>query len=449
LSAYGLKINYYVEQDIKLDKELAGPAIEILREICLNTKKHTTSTELNIYIKGSSNDFDIKVEEIIPTLISLTEIENKLSRARSSKTLDRLVKSVGINLIIDYSAAYDKLVFRCHLSKENHAKKVLNNVRIIREDSVARNFDLLIKVSFFYSILAIIGFFLINIPIYVLYSLTLAVCLMYAEIVAARKTQWRPLLSQTIILTLIPYEIFSKNSCENLLYTPWLFNAVFALILYGIWSFKHSAMKFFTPIVFIIENIFTRFFFPEQCNTLLDGSTPGFLLILLLGFQIARLRKRNIEMDSELDKSLLYQLEQSKIIAGQIELERARVVEDIRLFMQKHKDSQNSVKELKSAITFLIQRIRVFLICSEFYASPFIQTIYKFAVDRISVGWLTKISIYTNQITDQYSFDPKALEELNLQSKEKPVELVITDDQQLTMLYLLDNQEIAEFILTN
>jgi hypothetical protein len=154
-------------------------------------------------------------------------------------------------------------------------------------------------------------------------------------------------------------------------------------------------------------------------------------------------------MDSELDKSLLYQLEQSKIIAGQIELERARVVEDIQLFMQKHKDSQNSVKELKSAMTFLIQRIRVFLICSEFYASPFIQTIYKFAVDRISVGWLTKISIYTNQITDQYSFDPKALEELNLQSKEKPVELVITDDQQLTMLYLLDNQEIAEFILTN
>jgi hypothetical protein len=88
------------------------------------------------------------------------------------------------------------------------------------------------------------------------------------------------------------------------------------------------------------------------------------------------------------------------------------------------------------------------LICSEFYSSTTIQSLYKFAIARIDQGLPTKISIYAPKIDDYYFFDFELLEELSKKAGNQLVEMVILDNEKLTLDFLVDGQELATYNLT-
>lgn len=449
LNTLGLKINLVVEKELVIAQKDSNSILEIIREIILNTKKHTNSDQITISVTENANGLKVVIEEILKSQISYSAMTEKIAAASSSKTLARLTLPVGIDLNIKSSPELNKLTYAFEISGSQKPQQILQNISKLRGVSLSKNIELLTLVSIFYSVLAIVGFFLVNVPGYILATLLVAHILLTIELFSKNKRIWRPGSALILLLTLIPYVIASGSECENLLYTPWLFNAIFGCVLYGIAVLKNPILKSLPAVIFIVENYAARFAFPEQCKTLLDGSTPGFLFILLFGYSLAKLRTRNIKVDSDLRISLENQIEYSKIVADSIQVERNKIIGELKLFVEKIASSPDLTQQLKSEISIFIQKIRVFLICSEFYSSTFIQNLYKFGIDRLSKGSAFKISIYASQINDNYAFDLNLLEELNSASLGKSVEIIISEGEMMTLQYLVDGEELVQFNLSN
>lgn len=445
----GIQIQLHLDPQLVLPNQIVESAIEIAREITLNIKKHTTSNAVNIYVINNSTSLDIRIEEVLPKILSRNELDQKLIGANSSKTLIRLTNKTGIEVKLSNNLNQDKLIYSIKLYISEAPVNSLNSIAKLRSASLSRNIELLTAVSIVYSYIAIIGFFIIEVPAYILIALIVSTIALTIELLRKNKSRWLPIFSQLILLTLIPYVISTNDTCQNLLYTPWLFNAVFGAVLYGIAVVKNPFLKWLPAVIFIAENSLTKLSFPKECQNLLDGSTPGFIFILVFGLLMARLRNRNISLDDQLTKSLNSQVENSKEVSEKVDNERTNLVEELRLFTKNLSSNTQNDEYVSQRITYLIQKIRVFLICSEFFSSPLIQEIYKFSLARLESGSPIKVSIYATELNEAYNLDFELLKELDQNSKDKSVEIVIANNNRFTLEYLVEGESIASFNITN
>jgi hypothetical protein len=395
------------------------------------------------------NKLKINVCEVLNKVLPYAEMDSKLAAVNSSKTLTRLTNSSKVNIKISGNAAKQRVFYDIEVLKSSKPQDVLKKIETLREASLLKNVQLLSLVSVIYSYLAIIGFLFVSVPLYIIFALTLSALLLTYELVRSKKSYWRPIVSQVLLMTLIPYVIFTNETCQNLLYTPWLFNAMVGSVLYGVAVLKNPFFKWIPALIFIAENTRTRWVFPEECKTLLDGSTPGFIFILIFGFLMARLRQRNTALDESLEESLQFQIEQAKSVELLINSKRNSLIEELKLFSKNLQASSISQEQLRIKISLLTQKIRVFLICSEHFSSTLIQSLFQFANTRIDGGSSTSISIYASQLSDHYAFDFALLNDLNLQSQGKDVEILITDNEKLELTYLVNGEAVATFVLTN
>jgi len=361
----------------------------------------------------------------------------------------RLTNTTGVDIKLASNINRDKLIYTVKLNTSEIPTNILSSIAKLRVAALSRNVELLTAVSVAYSYIAIIGFFIIQIPTYILITLLVSTVALTIELLKKNKSRWLPVISQLILLTVIPYSISTNESCQNLLYTPWLFNAVIGAVLYGIAVVKNPFLKWLPALIFIVENLLTKFTFPKECQNLLDGSTPGFVFILIFGFLMARLRKRNIALDDQLTQSLNSQVESSIEISTKIDLERSRIIEELRLFTRNLPSAAISDEQLAKRISYLIQKIRVFLICSEYFSSPLIQEIYRIAIARLNSGSAIKVSIYTSQLSEAHNLDFEFLNELDLKSRSKSAEIVISENDFLTLEYLVEGETVATFNITN
>ncbi len=445
----GIQINLVMDSQLLLSNQLVESALEIVREITLNIKKHTTSKSVNIFVTNNLSFLEIKLEEVLPLKLAINEMDQKLIAANNSRTLVRLTNTTGVEIKLASNASRDKLIYTVKFYTSEIPTNILSSIAKLRVSSLSRNVDLLTAVSVAYSYIAIIGFFIIQIPTYILITLIVSTVALTIELLKKNKSLWLPVVSQLILLTVIPYSISTNESCQNLLYTPWLFNAVIGAVLYGIAVLKNPFLKWLPALIFIAENLLTKFTFPKECQNLLDGSTPGFVFILVFGFLMARLRRRNIALDDQLTQSLNSQVESSIEISTKIDLERSRIIEELRLFTKKLSSAAISDDQLAKNISYLIQKIRVFLICSEYFSSPLIQEIYRIAITRLNAGSAMKVSIYTSQLSEAHNLDLELLNELDLQSRGKSAEILISENDFLTLEYLVEGETVATFKITS
>lgn len=449
LKQYGIKLIFKVDPTLILSSDIVESTLEIIREIVLNTKKHTDSQVIEITLIDDINKLKINVCEMLNKVLPYPEMDSKLAAVNSSKTLTRLTNSSKVNIKISGNAAKQRVFYDIELLKTSRPQDVLKKIETLREASLLRNVQLLSLVSVFYAYLAIIGFLFVSVPLYIIFALTLSALFLTYELVRSKKSYWRPIVSQVLLMTLIPYVISTNETCQNLLYTPWLFNAMVGSVLYGVAVLKNPFFKWLPALIFIAENTRTRWVFPDECKTLLDGSTPGFIFILVFGFLMARLRQRNTSLDERLEESLQFQIEQARSVELLINSKRNSIIEELKLFSKNLQVSSISQDQLRIKISLLTQKIRVFLICSEHFSSTLVQSLFQFAITRIDGGSPTSISIYASQLSDHYAFNFDLLKDLNLQSQGKDVEILITDNEKLELTYLVNGEAVATFVLTN
>jgi len=444
----GIQIKLNLDSKLLLPNQIVESALEIVREITLNIKKHTTSKSINIFVTSNLGFLEIRLEEELPLKLANHELDQKLIAANNSKTLIRLTSTTGVEVKLSGNPNRDKLIYTIKLYTSEIPANILSSIAKLRSAALSRNVELLTAVSVAYSYIAIIGFFIIQIPTYILITLMVSTIALTIELLKKNKSRWLPVFSQLILLTLIPYAISTNDSCQNLLYTPWLFNAVIGAVLYGIAVIRNPFLKWLPAIIFIVENLLTKFTFPKECQNLLDGSTPGFVFILVFGFLMARLRKRNIALDDQLAQSLNSQVENSKDVSTKIDFERANIIEELRLFTRNLPTAAISDEQLTKKISYLIHKIRVFLICSEYFSSPLIQEIYRFSLARLEAGSSIRVSIYTSELSDAYALDFELLKELDLKSRDQQVEIVISNNNRLILEYLVEGESLASFNIT-
>lgn len=446
----------YEELEIELDldpkfilpSEIIESALEIIREITLNIKKHTNSKLVRIKASNQSNFFEIRVEEYLPASLSDHELDQRLIGANSSKTLIRLTNKTGVEVILSNNTNQDLMIYSIKLYTSNQPINILNSIAELRRASLSRNVELLTAVSLVYSYIAIVGFVFIQIPLYISVAIAISTIALSIELFKKIKSGWLPIFSQLLLLTVLPYAILFHNECRDLLYTPWVFNAVLGAVLYGVAVIKNPFLKWMPALIFIGENYLTKLTFPKECQNLLDGSTPGFLFILAFGVLMARLRNRNIALDQSLEKSLNNQVENSKEVSEIVDFERSKIIEDLKLFTRNLTSLRLSDEHLSKKISFLIQKIRVFLICSEYFSYPLVQDIYKFSLDRIESESPTKVSIYTSDLDRAYNLDLELLKNIGQENKDRLLELVISNQNRLTIECFVDGDSVALLNIT-
>ena len=115
LSSYGLNLTYEISSNIRIQTDLIENLIEIIREIVLNTQKHTDSKKVLIAINQYSDLLQIQISEIFATRIIPAAASKKLTGARTSLTLDRLVKATSAQITFDTPVTSDRLVYKIEI----------------------------------------------------------------------------------------------------------------------------------------------------------------------------------------------------------------------------------------------------------------------------------------------------------------------------------------------
>jgi len=440
LDSYGIKISFDIPSNLRIEKDVTENLLEIIREIVLNTKKHTDSKHLQISIKELAGVLNLKISENFSNRLATASTSLRIRNARSSATLDRLIKSALAHLSIDIPATSDRLNYNIQIPLELTRVEASNKVGELRRNSLTRIVNGISIVSLSYAVLALPAFFYLKVPIYINLSVLAIALLMITELRSARKTQWRPLLLQMIALAVIPMTLIDLDSCTNLLYTPWLFNTFFGSILFATFSISNPLLKWLPGIIFIFESFGARFIYPEECKTLLDGSTPGFFLILLFGYLLGRVRSRNLALDNQLESSIESQNASSLKTSSLVDIKRATLILDLEKFVQNLNKNTYTNDQVMQEIDIWIQKLRAFLICSEHYGSELVQKIYDFMINRLAKNQNTRISIYTGEIAGYYDIDISELKELDDKSAGLDVELVITEIDKLNLEFYADKK---------
>jgi len=341
------------------------------------------------------------------------------------------------------------LVYNIEIPTHVNRFQVLKNISQFRKQSLTRYVQALCAVSLFYSFLALAGFIFIGVPSYISIAILAISILMAIELKLPKKTQWRPITFQLIALTIIPMTLIGNEECANLLFTPWLFNAIFGSVLFAIFSIKNPILKWLPGIIFVFESLSTRFLYPQQCQTLLDGSTPGFVFIIVFALLLGRARRRNLELDNRLEQSLKTQTESTAQTSALVDGKRAELLTELEKFIRKLNAQSFDEKQLKSEIEIWIQKLRAFLICSEHYNSAVIRQIYDFMQQRLQKNRKTRISIYTGELLSSYDFDLDLLNQMDEQSGDSEIELILSESDNLALEYHSNGELLGTLYLTN
>ena len=449
LESYGLKVSFDIPSNLRIEKDVTENLLEIIREIVLNTKKHTDSKNLQISIKELAGVLNLKISENFPNRLPTSSTSLRIRNARSSATLDRLIKSALAQLSIDIPATCDRLNYNIQIPLELTRVEASNKVGELRRNSLTRIVYGISIISLGYAFLALPGFIYLKVPPYINLSVLAIALLMITELRSARKTQWRPLLLQFIALAVIPMTFIDRDICTNLLYTPWLFNTFFGSILFATFSISNPLLKWLPGTLFIFESFGARFIYPAECRTLLDGSTPGFLLIVLFGYFLGRVRSRNLALDNQLESSIESQNASSLTTSSMVDIKRATLILELEKFVQNLKQSSYTDDQISQEIDIWIQKLRAFLICSEHYGSELVKKIYDFMNNRLAKKQNTRISIYTGEIAGYYDIDISELKELDDKSAGLDVELVITELDNLNLEFYADKKLLKTIHIKN
>jgi hypothetical protein len=440
LDSYGLKISFDIPSNLRIEKDVTENLLEIIREIVLNTKKHTDSKLIKISITELAGVLNLRISEIFPANLATSTTSMRIRNARSSATLDRLIKSALAQLSIDIPATSDRLNYNIQIPLQLTRIEATNKVGELRRKSLTRMIYGISIISLMYTLLALPGFFYLNVPIYINLSILAIALIMITDLQSKNKTQWRPILLQVIALALIPMTFIDREICNNLLYTPWLFNTIFGSILFATYFLSNPILKWSPGILFIFESFGARFIYPQECKTLLDGSTPGFLLILLFAYSLGRARTRNLVLDNQLEFSIESQNSSSLKTSTLVDIKRASLILELEKFVQNLKNNTFADDQIFQEIDIWIQKLRAFLICSEHYGSDLVQKIYDFMINRLAKRENTRISIYTGEIPSNSDLDSAELTELDKKATGVDVELIITDQDKLTLEFYADKK---------
>jgi hypothetical protein len=172
-----------------------------------------------------------------------------------------------------------------------------------------------------------------------------------------------------------------------------MFNGMMASVFLVSSKTESGILRWLPGLIFLVESILTSFTLPHACNGILAGSTPGIIFILTTSFLVGRIRNQNLEADAQLSR----QTESDETNVGEVEQlvssARQDLVSGLINFGATFNIPSTEGAEQAHALNLEIQKIRAFLLCSEYFEYEAARDLYLWILERIDNGFETKLTI--------------------------------------------------------
>jgi signal transduction histidine kinase len=350
--------------------------LEIIRELILNSEKHThaTTAALTISNKGGNS---IRITLIDNSINGLPMKEKRLllEKTKDSRTLQNLIKACGASIETSLSKGkkYRKVVIQVpYIDLELELKSTLARSRVTGLNDFSLNY---VRASALVALLSLPGYLIAGLkPMPLLFTATTVL----GFFLVLRFPQSKSLLSLLLLTSLLVIPSISQNlvTCSELSAIPWLFNHILTVGFFASIQFRNRVLRWVPILILSAESIYFPLSYPTECQNIFLGSLPGIPLIIVLALSVLAVRKREVYFDE--GESLEIARLARVLTASDNYRERAytKLLQELSIFTEQlERDSETALK--LEVLSLQIQKIQTFLVSAEHFDSELIRKIFE------------------------------------------------------------------------
>jgi hypothetical protein len=402
--------------------------LEIIRELILNSEKHTGATTAALTITKKVEQ-EIRIT-MIDNSISQLPLDEKyifVEKTKDSRTLQNLLVACGATIKVSLSkkSRYRKIEIRVpYIDLELELKSALARSRVAGLNDFSLNY---VRAGALVALLSLPGYFFAGLkPL----PLLLTVATVLGFYLVLRFPDNKALLSLLLISSLLIVPTISHNvaACSDLSSIPWLFNHILTVGFFASIKFKNQILKWLPMLIFTAECFLYPLAYPKACQNIFLGSLPGIPLIIVLALTVLSVRKREVNFDKA------ESLEVARIARVLTSSDNYResaytaLLQDLTSYADYlDKGSENSTNI--ATISLQIQKIHTFLVCAEHFDSELIRKTFELfrekQLERVP-GRLTLLGENFSLLDINYSVD-KIVERLRSIKADSPANLTIVN----------------------
>jgi len=402
--------------------------LEIIRELILNSEKHTEATTAALTITKKIEQ-EIRIT-MIDNSISQLPLDEKyivVEKTKDSRTLQNLLLACGATIKVSLSkrSRFRKIEIRVpYIDLELELKSVLARSRIAGLNDFSINY---VRASALVALLSLPGYFFAGLkPL----ALLLTAATVLGLYLVLRFPDNKALLFLLLISSLLIVPTISHNvaACSDLSSIPWLFNHILTVGFFASIQFKNQILKWLPMLIFTAECFLYPIAYPKACQNIFLGSLPGIPLIIVLALTVLSVRRREVNFDEEesLEVARLARVLTSS--DNYRESAYTALLEDLTSYANYlEKGSEDSTN--LATISLQIQKIQTFLVCAEHFDSELVRKVFELfrekQMERVP-GRLIFLGENFTLLDKNYSID-KIVEWLRSIKADSPANLTIVN----------------------
>jgi hypothetical protein len=396
-----LFITLDVEKEISIPESLEEIAVEIIRELILNTKKHTDATHCHLQIvqvrsfheEGESSELlsrHLRIEITDNSLESgLTSRSTVIDNSSKSESLRRLLRTVDGKLSV--SELQNQVKRSVEIPIPEPQDYYLHKTVELREESIRFLGVGYIRITLFYAALTLPAYLLLDITSELALLLLLHLALMGYALTARRGSRLIALSGAIVAISSFPLITRQDLVCSQIQYLPWLFNGLIGSVFFATLLIRNKVARWLPVIGFYLVNLELISQLPGECSRLLDGSTPAIILIVIIAMVLAFARRRDLTFESKF-------ISETKSQNKEIEEVRMHVIETRKELFHRIRQfaislSSYSETDISHQLNRMIHLIKAFLLISQHFQSDFARSLYQFVLGRYERGLLTTLEV--------------------------------------------------------
>ena len=386
------RLDFKVNSDprISIEAHDVDLIIELVREVILNINKHTNSQRVTInFALDAGSKILITIKEDLSSILTMNLLAERALMAMQSKSLHRLcAKSYSTYTVNSYSNG--SILHIINTSPVDRDLNILRKTKEIRRRSLNTFVRNISAVSAGFTILAIPAFIYLNVPKSMVLIISICLVIHLYLLISRRLNVFLIFILVALPLALVPLAYSTSDVCTNMESLPWMINSLLGAFLFGSYFSSNVVLRWVPGVFLLVECLSVNFFFPEECTSLLNGTTPGIAIALILARNLISRRSRNAALDQQLEGELRLQSGQNDEVKEKVTAARDLVLDKVRLFADRSHSNGSYDDQLGS----LINLVRAYLLCSEKFEKQFFRDLFSWVFDRFDRGLSTSLEIY-------------------------------------------------------
>jgi len=413
--------------------------IEIIREVVINAERHANATNARIQIVHVvGNDFELQIEDDSTRDSTSRNREIAAASALESKSIARLTKGIAATYTAQLSADGFSVIHKVRFSTgiaESDPVTELKRLRYAAVEVLAKSF---LRMSIIYGLAITPGLFIKGAPTGERIIFTISVLAGAWAIFGHKFSSVARWIATLSALSILPLLEFHTTACSSIPALAWMFNGMLASVFLVSSKTESSALRWLPGIVFLAESLLTTINFPHSCNSILAGSTPGIIFILVTAFLIGRIRNRNLANDARLSRQA--DADETNVEATEqlVSLARQELLEDLKSFVTNFEIPATDIVGQVQSLNLEIQKIRAFLLCSEYFEYEPARELYRWILSRSSAGAETRLDILGEGSfvtpTDRWL---RSLDSITESAQDKAITVTVLNTETLSVHHLV------------